>query len=70
MLAHLSTTMPDPDGQVLNEMMRNASKIALCRECQNAYNYYAQQGRADEFYSAASGMLLTVQKEERIEDHR
>lgn len=50
----LRTTQPDPHGELLGEFMRNLSKIAMCNTCKNKYNYYASQGRVEEFLSGAS----------------
>jgi len=45
----LETTIPDPSTTMLTEMMSNLSKIAICDNCLAAYNYFAGQGRSEEF---------------------
>jgi hypothetical protein len=53
-VSELRTTTPDPNGELLNEFMRNLDKIAhVCPECRKKLKYYESQGRADEFYSGA-----------------
>jgi hypothetical protein len=48
-LKHLSTAKSDPEGRVLHEFMRNVGKIALCPFHQAQRNYYASQGRSEEW---------------------
>jgi len=43
----LATQRPDENGALLNEFMRNLSKIAYCREHRRQRNYYASIGRVD-----------------------
>ena len=47
-VTHLSS-INDPDSKKLMEMMQVLGKIVLCPPCRRAYNWYAQQGREDEF---------------------
>lgn len=61
-VTHLSTTIPDPEGKILAAMMKTLGKIALCDDCLGAYNYYAAQGRMEDFYAAGSGALLSPGK--------
>ena len=41
----LATTVDDPDGILLHEMMQGLSKIALCPYHQAQRNWYIAQGR-------------------------
>lgn len=45
----LSTASPDPEGKLLAEFMKGVSKIALCEYCQAQRNWYAAQGRSDDW---------------------
>ena len=62
---HLVTRIDDPDGKVLNALMKGLSEIALCPEHQRQWNWYASQNRADEFYSNLfnpQGVLYNVRQ--------
>ena len=48
-IAHLSTTVKDEDSSLIRELMKGLADIALCKYCRMAYNWYASQGRSDEF---------------------
>lgn len=48
-VAHLSTTVNDPSGELLKSLMQKLAEIALCPWHQNVRNYYARQGRENEF---------------------
>ena len=46
----LRTIRPDPEAELLNQFMRNLDKIAhICPECRKKRQYYASQGRVEEF---------------------
>jgi hypothetical protein len=45
----LETAFPDPEGEALFEMMANLKKIAICPDCLGKYNWYASQGRTQDF---------------------
>ena len=46
----LRTTQPDPDAKLLNSFMANLDKIAhICPRCRKKRQYYAKQGRVEEF---------------------
>lgn len=57
-VTQLSTSKPDPQAEQLYEFMNNLEKIAICPSCRKKYNYYAKQGRSDEFLR---GMLSPIQ---------
>lgn len=46
---HLSTTGKDPSAETLKVLMQGLSKIALCDYHKAKRNWYASQGREDEF---------------------
>ena len=46
---HLSTQGSDPNNEKLKKFMRGLASIALCPYHQKVRNYYASQGREDEF---------------------
>ncbi len=48
-LAHLSTTQPDVNGDELHRMMHNVAAKALCEHCQNARLYYIQENRLEDW---------------------
>jgi hypothetical protein len=48
-LKHLSTAMPDPEGKILYELMRNIDKVVYCNSCKRKRNYYAAEGRINDF---------------------
>ena len=48
-VTHLSTTGADPKAELLKDLMQGLSKVALCKYCQMKRNYYATQGREEEF---------------------
>ena len=45
----LQTTKPDPDGSLLRELMRNLGTMAMCSFHFHQYNYYASQGKGQEY---------------------
>lgn len=49
LIATLNTTVPDVDGKLLFMFMKNLEKIALCKPCRAKRDYYASEGREDEF---------------------
>jgi hypothetical protein len=53
----LRTSKPDPDAELLLELMRGLEKIAMCKSCQRKYNYMAKEGRSEEFIK---GMLSPI----------
>ena len=46
---HLSTAKADTDGVLLNELMINLGKIALCDFHVAQKNYYARIGRSEDW---------------------
>jgi hypothetical protein len=48
-VTHLSTSDADPELTRLREMMSNLKKITLCNDCRRAYNWYAMQGRTQDW---------------------
>ena len=48
-VTHLSTTKADPSAEMLKTLMLGLSKIALCKYCSMKRNYYATQGREEEW---------------------
>ena len=47
----LRTVRDDPDGKILEALMKGLADVALCQEHQRQWNWYASRNRADEFYS-------------------
>ena len=47
----LRTIGEDPDGKLLETLMKGLSDVALCPEHRRQWNYFASRNRADEFYS-------------------
>lgn len=65
-VTHLSTTRPDEGGERLLKLMQGLQKIALCDFHQAQRNWYASQGRAEEWEQMASGQgLLLVVRDPR-----
>ncbi len=56
----LATAMPDESGEKLQQMMRGLEKIALCPFHQAKRNWYAQQGRSEEFEQMAAGKAILL----------
>jgi hypothetical protein len=52
-VTHLSTTIKDPGAELLKTLMQGLSKVALCDFHQRQRNYYATQGREEEFLTNA-----------------
>lgn len=48
-VSHLSSMRDDADSSLLKELMQGLKDIALCKYCRLKYNWYASQGRSDEF---------------------
>lgn len=48
-VSDLMTTQPDEDAVLLEMFMANLKKIALCPYHMERYNYYASQGRVEDF---------------------
>lgn len=48
-VAHLSTSSADPEGKLLYQLMRALEKTALCKYCLDQRNYYAAQGRLEDW---------------------
>jgi hypothetical protein len=48
-VSRLSTYVDDPDGKLLQSLMKGLAEIALCPSHQAKRNWYASQGRLDEF---------------------
>jgi hypothetical protein len=48
-VVHLSTTGVDPSAELLKTLMQGLSKVALCKYHQMKRNWYASQGREEEF---------------------
>jgi hypothetical protein len=46
---HLSTATSDPEGKLLSELMKGLGKIALCPYHQAQRDWYAQQGRMEDW---------------------
>lgn len=40
----------DTNAEKLKEIMQGLASIALCKYCKMKYDYYASQGRSDEFH--------------------
>lgn len=57
--AHLES-FNDPQAEMLKDLMKGLSDIALCKYCQMQYNWLASQGRSDEFYKNPVGVLYNV----------
>lgn len=47
----VATYVDDPEGKVLEALMKGLSEIAFCPEHRRQWNWYASQNRADEFYA-------------------
>jgi len=61
------TATPDPEGELLGELMRATARNPICPKCQKVYNYYASQGRSDEFIRGMlSPITINSNKNERI----
>jgi len=58
----LRTSTPDPDAELLLELMRNLKKIAMCNTCRKKYNYMASQGRSKEFLSGAQSPIVIAKR--------
>jgi hypothetical protein len=57
----LQTSQPDdPQLTRLMAMMKSLEKIAMCPHCLRAYNYYAGQGRSEEFLRSQLAPVLSV----------
>lgn len=48
-VTHLSTAESDYNGEQLNKLLQNMGRNALCPACQRSYNYYASQGRTEDW---------------------
>lgn len=48
-ITYLSTTTEDHEGKQLNELLQNMGRNALCSACKQSYNYYASQGRTEDW---------------------
>ena len=48
-VSHLTTYVDDPDGKLLQSLMKALADIALCPYHQQQRDWYASQGRLDEF---------------------
>jgi len=48
-VTHLSTSKADSSAEMLKTLMQGLRNIALCKYCQMKRNYYATQGREEEF---------------------
>ena len=61
----LKTLQDDPDGKLLEQLMKGLSDIAFCPEHRRQWNYFASRNRADEFYSNLfnpQGVLYNVRQ--------
>ena len=62
----LRTTRPDPDGELLNDFMRNLGKIArICPACRKQMHYQGSQGRLDDFMRGEF-TTITLDRLERL----
>lgn len=59
-VTHLSSIGKDPDASRLKELMKGLQDIALCKYCQMSYNWYASQGRSDEFLISPNIVIYNV----------
>jgi endogenous inhibitor of DNA gyrase (YacG/DUF329 family) len=48
-VSNLTTYVNDPDGKLLQSLMKAMSDIALCPSCQRKRDWYARQNREAEF---------------------
>ena len=48
-LTQLSTAAPDPEGVLLHQLMQSIGQNAICKDCRNQLNYYASQGRGEDW---------------------
>lgn len=67
---HLSTLEEDPEGKRLSQLMKVFFDIAYCESCLEAYNYYAREGRLDEFHAAEKAELIAVPRYSPLDEVR
>jgi len=61
----LRTLVDDPEGKVLEALMKGLSDIAFCPEHRRQWNWYASKNRSDEFFSNLynpQGVLYNVRQ--------
>ncbi len=61
----LRTTKPDTDGQMMNQLMANLHKIAICNDCRLRMEYLQKNNRGNEFYMSDEIVLLS---NKRVDD--
>lgn len=49
-VTYLSTQVNDPDGKLLEELMKGMADVARCKDCRARWNWYASQNRSEEYY--------------------
>lgn len=59
-VTNLSTQVDDPASELLQSFMQGLAKIALCGGCRAAYNWYASQGRSEEFLTNPEIVIYNV----------
>jgi hypothetical protein len=59
-VTHLSTQGEDESAEKLKMLMQGLAKIALCPPCQRKRNWYASQGREDEFLANELNPATTI----------
>jgi len=59
LVTHLSSRK-DPTAEKLKGFMQNLQKIAMCKDCQAAYNYLAAHGRSSEFLLNPNVVIYNV----------
>ena len=52
------TYVPDEKGDLLQKIAKNMGKVAFCRECLNAKQYFDSHGRPEDFGYSASGLII------------
>ena len=50
-VTNLQTMVEDPDGKLLNTLMKGLSEIARCPDCRAKWNWWASQNRSAEYYA-------------------
>lgn len=72
-VTHLSTNENDPSNEKLKLLMSGLSKIALCDRHRKVKNYYASQGREDEFIREQlnpTGVIYNVRDHSGLEYYK
>lgn len=66
-VTHLSTSVDDPKAEMLKAFMQGAASIALCKQCRAAYNWFASQGRSDEFLTNPGIVIYNVRDKSEVD---